>query len=704
MQKSIDRTVFVRFVPTPSHKVMRHELEELFSQMGPIKKSSWINSSTDASKGYGFVKYVSQEDAEASTKELHNTKIQLQGNQYTLKVELASQTKTSSSGDAGNDGSSSSPSKSSSRGERHNEPMDETLLKKKSRIIVRNLSFYAKESHIKKALEEQYGPVLDVHLPKVKDNLHTGFCFVTFQNPKDAQKAVKAKEIDIKKRKATMDFSVPKKVHQQQKQEAISGMKGQKDAVPGDKDQTEQRDDDQEVDSDDASSSGGSDDNDAESESDASEKENSDDDSEGGSSDSESESDSDEEMDDAEEEQKEDRSSKMDTSGVKEKRVLFLRNLPFDTTRHDLFELFAKFGYVKAIYLVRDKKTGMPRGTAFVTYSKPQSAQRAIEQASAGGDSPSMDPSSFVSQRQASGVSSHQKKGGTSLTLKGRSIMVNLAVDKETASTFDSKEHNVSAVDRRNMYLQAEARVESSSTEPGADNTNTWDDLPEQDQTKRQNALKDKTTKLQSPLFFINPNRLSFRNMAKNVNEATLQKLCIIATKKGLEKGLVGAQDQIAQWRAKGDFSTREMLAKVQEAETEDKDIVPQWDDKANIKDLIPSVFIEREEAGQRKKDGVSRGFGFAEFKHHLHALACLRELNNNPAYSKEYVAGGAAADGMKKANRKGKGKSSKGTNGFVGEDGRVRVPRMIVDFVVRIPWIRYIFLVDNQYAECVLN
>ena len=30
-----------------------------------------------------------------------------------------------------------------------------------------------------------------------------------------------------------------------------------------------------------------------------------------------------------------------------------------------------------------------------------------------------------------------------------------------------------------------------------------------------------------------------------------------------------------------------------------------------------------------------SRGYGFVEFQHHTHALACLRELNNNPAHGK---------------------------------------------------------------------
>ncbi|OEU21010.1 hypothetical protein FRACYDRAFT_145626, partial [Fragilariopsis cylindrus CCMP1102] len=58
---------------------------------------------------------------------------------------------------------------------------------------------------------------------------------------------------------------------------------------------------------------------------------------------------------------------------------LFLRNLPFDATRHDLFQLLYKFGHIKGIYLVKDRLTNMLKGTAFITYSKPESAQRAME-------------------------------------------------------------------------------------------------------------------------------------------------------------------------------------------------------------------------------------------------------------------------------------------------------------------------------------
>ncbi|OEU06776.1 hypothetical protein FRACYDRAFT_253426 [Fragilariopsis cylindrus CCMP1102] len=94
MVKSMENTVFVRFDPTPQHKVMRHELEDIFSQMGPIKKSSWINTkpATNAS-----TEATSGPNAENAQKELNNSKIQMEGNNYTLKVELASLSGASSS-------------------------------------------------------------------------------------------------------------------------------------------------------------------------------------------------------------------------------------------------------------------------------------------------------------------------------------------------------------------------------------------------------------------------------------------------------------------------------------------------------------------------------------------------------------------------------------------------------------------------------
>merc|ERR1712176_887869 len=154
----------------------------------------------------------------AAQKKLNNSRIQMDGKNYMLKVELASVSAAANSkaakanfrGDKKKDEKSSTDS---------NTPEDEdeetkALLKKKSRIILRNLSFYAKENQIRKVMESNFGKVLDVHIPKVKKNLHVGFCFVTFENPKDAQKAVEKKNVDIQKRAVNMDWSLPKKLHQ----------------------------------------------------------------------------------------------------------------------------------------------------------------------------------------------------------------------------------------------------------------------------------------------------------------------------------------------------------------------------------------------------------------------------------------------------------------------------------------------------------
>merc|ERR1712176_1370969 len=183
-----------------------------------------------------------------------------------------------------------------------------------------------------------------------------------------------------------------------------------------------------------------------------------------------------------------------------------------------------------------------------------------------------------------------------------------------------------------------------------------------------------------------------------HVDEAELQRLCEIGTKRGLEKRLVGAQDQIAHWRALGEMTTREILAKIQEIEGKGESVIPGWnyDDggsnsingndngdgdgrkkRCNIKNYIPSVYIDRDFGPSGKKAGApSRGFGFAEFNHHTHALACLRELNNNPAYSCEYAAGGKAVEALKKRpprKRKNGGNNGRGGGGdYRDEDGRV--------------------------------
>ena len=58
---------------------------------------------------------------------------------------------------------------------------------------------------------------------------------------------------------------------------------------------------------------------------------------------------------------------------------LFVGNLSFNTTENSLHEAFSAHGTVVEANLMMDRMTGRSRGFAFVTYSTPEEAQKAIE-------------------------------------------------------------------------------------------------------------------------------------------------------------------------------------------------------------------------------------------------------------------------------------------------------------------------------------
>ena len=513
-----------------------------------------------------------------------------------------------------------------------------------------------------------------------------------------AQKAVDRGNVDIKGRSVAIDFSVSKFHHQriaeEEEEEEEEEQHQQVEEDDNDSKMKEEDDggDDDESESDSSTSSSDSDDSD---------DDHSDDD--GGDdsdSSSESEANSDEESkadaDSEDEEGKEPLQQQQEEQPIKERpkpksdprRTLFVRNVPFDATRTDLFEVFRHYGRIESIYLVKDRDTGVGKGTAFVRYEAENGSKRALE---AAGSSSTGGP--FVS-------GSDNLAGSEGLYLSGRRLLVDPAVDRDTASSLkverdeDGKplDRNVGK-DKRNLYLSTEGRVASGT----ADEPGPWEELPESDRLKRGRAHQEKSSKLRSPLFFVNPLRLSFRNLAKHVDESDLKKLAVEGIKAGLEANLVTKDDIVAHWRASGDMTARDIVQKISELEETGESLIPPYDEAAGFRRHIPSVYIDRDFAGSTggpKKDlPPSRGFGFVEFTHHAHALVCLRELNNNPAYTAQYATGGKKATELKKRQRKGGKKGKKGRTfdeegeggaaDFVGDDGRVRIPRLIVEFTV---------------------
>ena len=730
-KKNVDNTVFVRFVP-PSNIIRRHHVEELFSQCGPIKKSSIIHaaaaSATDKneianddapvtiSRSYGFVKYTTPEDAQEAARQLNHRSLTIDGITITVKVELA-QAQPQQPQQSSNEPTTPSLEKEEERKPpgpnntipqssvtvtgSHGDEIDPTTsnkndIKKTNRLILRNLSFYAKEADIRKALQS-YGNIVDIHIPKVAVSpssqpstikgkvvapTHRGFAFVTFEKEQDTEALLQQSpsSILIKERTVQISRSMDKTAYTNMQQQ----QQGEEKVTIQDA-RTRKVENLQNNDADDIEADKGEDDaNDNE------DQEDEDDDSH--------------------------KNTAKDDTAIAEGRCLFVRNLPFDCTRHDIFDTFRTFGYITSIFIVKTEsnhsndhtKTLLPKGTAFVTFQKQEPAKRALKCANP--TVASSDPTTnFISQRTATSAlmgdtnmvltdgGDSSTTSGHGIVMKGRRLLVDLALDKETASTLIGGEKNADKVgykDKRNLYLKNEGRVDNNE----AKNVMTWDELPEGDKLKRQTAWSEKNTKLRSPLFYINPNRLSIRNLGKHIDEVALKKLIVTAIRHGLyENRLVQPDDQIAHWRASGEYTTREILAKIQEGDTLENGIIPPFDEK-NIKQSIPSLHIHRDVvSGGNKNIAPSRGFGFVEFQHHAHALACLRELNNNSLYSKEYAIGGKQVALMKeRRKRTNSGKKRKveppikaedgttmGEDNYVTADGNIRTPRLIVEFTV---------------------
>ncbi|MCD6339620.1 MAG: RNA-binding protein [Verrucomicrobia bacterium] len=58
---------------------------------------------------------------------------------------------------------------------------------------------------------------------------------------------------------------------------------------------------------------------------------------------------------------------------------LFVGNISFRTLESDLYDYFSQAGVVTSCNLMLDKATGRSRGFAFVEFSNPEEAQRAVE-------------------------------------------------------------------------------------------------------------------------------------------------------------------------------------------------------------------------------------------------------------------------------------------------------------------------------------
>ncbi|XP_058537378.1 RNA-binding protein 28 isoform X1 [Ochotona princeps] len=563
-------TLFVGRLPASARS---EQLEELFSQVGPVKQCFVVTEKgSKACRGFGYVTFSMLEDVQRALKEITT----FEG--HKISVTVAKKKLRDKSRNKGKNENSETLKEPKSKKAK--------VAAKKARLIIRNLSFKCSEDDLKTVFA-QFGAVLEVNIPRKPDGKMRGFAFVQFKNLLEAGKALKGMNMkEIKGRTVAVDWAVAKDKYKDTQpvsgpgkgkscepnhQESVKksskddeDIEEEHDDVEADDDDDDEEEEEEEDDDDDEDSRvtkavqprkradrkavpAESSDEDGE---DASE-EDSDPEEEGSVADTEDLARSDgsaEEQDDEDSQVSKKKKRKL-PSDVSEGRTVFIRNLSFDSEEEDLGELLQQFGDLKYVRIVLHPDTEHSKGCAFAQFVTQEAAQKCLAAAS---------PEAEV--------------GG--LKLDGRQLKVDLAVTRDEAAKLRRKKVK-KPTGTRNLYLAREGLIRAG--------TKAADGVSAADMAKRERFELLKHQKLKDQNIFVSRTRLCLHNLPKAVDDTQLRKLLLTATKG--EKGVC-----IKECRVMRDLKGAPGAAK-----------------------------------------GQSLGYAFAEFQEHEHALKALRHINNNP-------------------------------------------------------------------------
>mmetsp|Transcript_4447 Transcript_4447/g.10322 ORF Transcript_4447/g.10322 Transcript_4447/m.10322 type:complete len:685 (+) Transcript_4447:68-2122(+) len=455
---------------------------------------------------------------------------------------------------------------------------------KAGRLIVRNLSFNAREKHLRKVFG-QLGELADVHLPMKdgKDGLHRGFGFVQYKEASVAERAVAdLNGTKICGRVVAVDWAVSASVFtklqsEEQKEEPEAKLPAKEDRRPKAapvKDDGEEEEPDPEAELKRMKELLGDD----------------------------IEEDDDEDQDEQEEEEDEPvgstakklkakakdlLASRKPGYDVDQRQSIFVRNVPFDADEADLKEVFRRFGKVSSIKMVADK-TGQQthRGSAFIKFAEASGAEAALateEEA----ERKLKELSSVVrrsDQRELPAVE------GFGISLKGRRLVLKPAVKPQEAAELSDKskmQKGQASKDRRTwMHLLNVGDIPETSPR--------WENLSKSEQRQRREGQKERKWRINNSNFAIHPQRLSIRNLPTFIDANRLREAVV---------------KHLAQT---GPGEKKERLKLAQEA---------------IVKASLVRDDERRTESGERR----SKGYGFMAFKDHDTAMKTLEFLNDNP-------------------------------------------------------------------------
>lgn len=181
-------TIYVENIPL---KATNEDLENVFSDLGPIKKCFVVSKDKETNKGFGYVNFALHEDATtASQKQVHLFESK-------LKISMAKKRQ------------------SLEKRKRVIEPKRFRINKDTTaKVIVRNLPFNCSLEDLKQPFLA-CGKIKECHIP-VK-NGKRGFGIIQFHSRKEAEKAVNLiNSKKIKGRKVAVDFCLPQQQFMEQ--------------------------------------------------------------------------------------------------------------------------------------------------------------------------------------------------------------------------------------------------------------------------------------------------------------------------------------------------------------------------------------------------------------------------------------------------------------------------------------------------------
>ncbi|XP_018412571.1 PREDICTED: RNA-binding protein 28 [Nanorana parkeri] len=187
-------TLFIRGLPNDANT---ERLEQIFGDSGPIRQCFVVRDrGTEKCRGFGYVTFSMLEDAQRAMKEIK----EYDGKR--IEVLVAKKKLT--------DKDKKSKSKETADTSVEKKPKDGKGQYKKARLIIRNLSFKCSEEDLKKHFSV-FGTVLELNIPKKPDGKMRGFAFVQFKNMLEASKALKGTNMkSIKDRTVAVDWAVAK--------------------------------------------------------------------------------------------------------------------------------------------------------------------------------------------------------------------------------------------------------------------------------------------------------------------------------------------------------------------------------------------------------------------------------------------------------------------------------------------------------------